>query len=225
MHSLRGCLAERIRLGPSCRPRSEHGLRGHMDHFHFISRIQSQGFRVLHRGRQTANFALPNTRAVRQELKNVERWFHKPAGVLGDPDDIMLESQRLLQIVISSDITMKNRTALLIRCSRGEADLVRRAAHYEYRTMSAYVLNVLLRALRFEDRLFSKMAHADTMNRVLARTPVRPPGPRTAILLRCSTIQAEDIRLAAKRREIPISSFVMHSLQRYWAVTKDHPEP
>lgn len=118
---------------------------------------------------------------------------------------------------------MQGRTALLIRCSKEEAELIRREARHEYRTMSSYVLNILQRVLKMEDRLFTKLARPQGMNRVLARTPVRPPGPRTAILLRCSTVEAEDIRHAARRREIPVSSFVMHALRRCWTAAQSVP--
>lgn len=114
---------------------------------------------------------------------------------------------------------MNSRGALLIRCSQEEADTIRWEARREYRSISAYVLYILQRTLQFEQRLFSAMGHSQAMNRVLALTPLRPVGPRTAILLRCSAREAQAIRLAASRRGIPISSFVLHSLRRAWQIT------
>lgn len=126
---------------------------------------------------------------------------------------------------------MKERTALLIRCTQEEARTIRTQAWTEYRSLSSYVLYVLRRGLALEDKLFAKLSpyRYFSFNRVLAQTVLRAPGPRTAVLVRCSAEEAKRIRLAASRREIPISSFVLQVLHRSWDATAKvaitHPEP
>lgn len=121
------------------------------------------------------------------------------------------------QMVISSDIVM-NRTALLIRCTQEEADTLRTQAWTDFRTVSSYVLYVLHRALAVEDNLFARLTpyRYAFLNRVQARTATRAPGPRTAVLVRCSVDEAARIRLAARRRELSISGFVLQILHRFW---------
>ncbi len=48
---------------------------------------------------------------------------------------------------------MADRTALLIRCSREEADLVRKAARAERRTISGFVLNAIMTRIQARTRL------------------------------------------------------------------------
>jgi hypothetical protein len=45
------------------------------------------------------------------------------------------------------------RTALLIRCSREEADKIRKAAKRERRTVSGYVLNAVLRRIVYLEHI------------------------------------------------------------------------
>ena len=51
-----------------------------------------------------------------------------------------------------------NRTALLIRCSREEADRIRAAAKKQRRTLSAYVLHALNARLDIEARMEKSLA-------------------------------------------------------------------
>jgi len=51
-----------------------------------------------------------------------------------------------------------NRTALLIRCSREEADRIRAAAKRQKRTLSAYVLRALTSRLDFEAQMEKSLA-------------------------------------------------------------------
>lgn len=46
----------------------------------------------------------------------------------------------------------EERTALLVRCSTGEADLIREAARAERRTVSGYILNALLQRIAVRER-------------------------------------------------------------------------
>jgi len=87
---------------------------------------------------------------------------------------------------------------------------MRSQAQSEMRTLSAYVLGVVLRALQF-DTGFERLP-------VHFRNKPRPIGPRTSILVRCSLAEANRIRLAASRRRISISAFVLIQLWRAWRV-------
>lgn len=42
----------------------------------------------------------------------------------------------------------KKRTAILLRCTQEEAELIRRAAHFERRTLSGFILNAVMNRLR-----------------------------------------------------------------------------
>ena len=109
-----------------------------------------------------------------------------------------------------------DRTALLIRCTVEEAARIRTEAQLQRRTISGYVLHVTSRAVDIEDRLFAKLNRFDGMNRVASRRILIQPGPRTAILVRCTTDEAGRVRSAALRRDIPINAFVLQALKRWW---------
>lgn len=109
------------------------------------------------------------------------------------------------------------RTALLIRCSKEEAERIRIGAEKQRRTISGYTLQVMNRALDIEDRVFTKIGSYNPLNQVVSRKALIAPGPRTAILVRCTVVEAERIREAARRRDIPINAFVLQSLRRSWA--------
>ena len=96
--------------------------------------------------------------------------------------------------------------------------MIRREAEAERRTVSGYLLSILDRAVRLEESLFSKMVRYNALNRVLMRVPKIAPGPRAALLLRCSAEEADRIRRAARRREISISNFVIQAVRRVWTV-------
>jgi uncharacterized protein (DUF1778 family) len=102
------------------------------------------------------------------------------------------------------------RTALRICCSAAEAKIIRSQAKSEMRTLSAYVLGVVWRALQF-DKGFERLA-------MRARPKPRRMGPRTSILVRCSVAEASRIRLAAARRRTETSTFVLEQLRRAWRV-------
>jgi uncharacterized protein (DUF1778 family) len=113
---------------------------------------------------------------------------------------------------------MGDRTALLLRCSVEQAKIIHERAESERRTVAAYVLNVVMRAIELEERLLLRLTHYRELNRILSRRALLDPGPRTAILLRCSKEEAGRIRMAAKRRDMSISGFILHSLRRSWQV-------
>src|ERR1700758_1966858 len=109
---------------------------------------------------------------------------------------------------------MASRAALLINCSSEEALIIRERAKVEHRGISGYLLNIVMRSVDFEETLMAKAGRFYALNRGLFASPVRPPGPRTTMLLRCSTGEAGRIRRVAKRRDITISGFVLHCLKR-----------
>ncbi len=51
-----------------------------------------------------------------------------------------------------------DRTALLIRCNTEEADRIRIEAEKQRRTISGYVLQITLRVVEIDDRLFAKLS-------------------------------------------------------------------
>jgi uncharacterized protein (DUF1778 family) len=118
---------------------------------------------------------------------------------------------------------MMDRTALLIRCNTEEADRIRIEAEKQRRTISGYVLQITLRVVEIDDRLFAKLSAFRTTNQFLSRRALITPGPRTAILVRCSVTEAQRIREAARRRDLPINAFVLQSLKRAWSAVMKPP--
>jgi len=115
------------------------------------------------------------------------------------------------------------RSALLIRCNTEEAGRIRMEAEKQRRTISAYVLQITLRAVEIDDRLFAKLTTFRSTNQFLTRRALITPGARTAILVRCSVVEAERIREAARRRDLPINAFVLQSLKRAWTAEMKPP--
>jgi uncharacterized protein (DUF1778 family) len=111
---------------------------------------------------------------------------------------------------------MLDRAVLLVRCSEQEAAGIRGAAHLERRTLSGYVLNVVMRTVAIEEDLFARLHRVAGLNDTLARRPLRPLGPRTAFLVRCTQEESSRIRAMAKKRDMNISAFVLHCLRRSW---------
>jgi hypothetical protein len=109
------------------------------------------------------------------------------------------------------------RTALLIRCSKDEAERIRIEADKQRRTISGYVLQIMGRSIDIEDRLLAKLNPYTRINPVFSRKSLIGPGPRTAILVRCSTLEADRVREAARRRDTPINAYVLQALRRSWA--------
>ena len=122
---------------------------------------------------------------------------------------------------------MPIRTAILIHCLKEEAAQIRQRARLDRRTVSGYVLNIVMSAVAFEQRLYIRLNGFRTLNNTLARHIARPTGLRTTMLLRCSTEEAKKIRIAAERRETTVSGFVVDCLRRSWkasdALQQRHP--
>jgi hypothetical protein len=115
---------------------------------------------------------------------------------------------------------MGTRTALIISCSRQEADTTREQAALQRRTMSAYILHIVMRHILVDESLFR------------TREKLAPPNgrlldglahPRTTMLIRCSTEEAARIRAAVKRQDSTISGFVLHALGSSWDAAEGIP--
>lgn len=114
---------------------------------------------------------------------------------------------------------MPNRTALLICCSVVEAARIRNKAGLERRTVGNYVLNIVMRAVVLEGNLVTALSASRQSNRSRS-VRIQPPRPRTAMLLRCSIIEARKIRSAAKRQQMSLSGFVLHCIRRSWDIRR-----
>lgn len=108
---------------------------------------------------------------------------------------------------------------MLINCSEQEAREVRKQAKLQRRTVSGYVLNIAIRAVGYDDQLFTQLKRLSSFGSAWGRRP-RAARPRTTMHLHCSAEEASRIRNAAKRREMTISGFVLHSLRRSWEVNR-----
>jgi len=120
-----------------------------------------------------------------------------------------------MSMTIDSRSASARRTAVLINCSKKEADKIRDHSKLERRTVSGYVLNIVMRAVAFDEGLFAKLSMLPELAPGFAS---RPPGRRTTMLLHCSIVEAGRLRAAAKRRDITISGFVLRTLRRSWNV-------
>jgi uncharacterized protein (DUF1778 family) len=110
---------------------------------------------------------------------------------------------------------MGDRTALIISCSQEQAARIHQRAAFERRTVSGYVLRILMRWLDLEDRLVVRQEEGGRP--LTAYHPVRPSSKRTTMLIRCSKEEAQRIRAGAKRRYTTISWFVIQSLALSWS--------
>ena len=97
------------------------------------------------------------------------------------------------------------RTALLTRCEADEADRIRVEAQKERRTISNYVLCIALRAAA--DRPLSEVNHYRRSTTA---------GSRSAVLVRCTLSEADQIRESARRCAVPINAFVLRALESTW---------
>lgn len=98
------------------------------------------------------------------------------------------------------------RTAILIRCTEAEANMVRSQAAREHLSISSYVLAALEWNIRTEQ--LSVIGINQTRKAL---------GPRKALLIRCSVEDHHRIRLIARRQGMSINSFVIHCLRRLWS--------
>jgi uncharacterized protein (DUF1778 family) len=110
---------------------------------------------------------------------------------------------------------MAARGVLFICCSTQEAQAIRRQARADRRTVSGYVLAIVFRTIRMEERIFM-LKNAMSSRRTLIR-------PRTAVLVRCSSEEADRVRAAAERHGETISGYVLLRLGRAWDAGRARP--
>lgn len=110
---------------------------------------------------------------------------------------------------------MSDRTALIISCSQEQAAAIHRRAEIERRTISGYVLRILMRWLDFEDKIL--VAQQGVGRRLTQYRAVHPAGKKTTMLLRCSKEEADRIKAAARRRSTTISWYVLYTLSLAWS--------
>src|SRR5215470_20438330 len=126
---------------------------------------------------------------------------------------------------------MQSRTTLLINCSKKEALRIRESAARQRRTISGYVLNILMKAIRYDESLAhlhelggrEKFSIRNIEFYGLGGFSSPPPGPRTTMLLSCPMEDAHRIRETAKRKETTISGLVLHALRLAWAIPDGKP--
>src|SRR6266699_5672143 len=128
---------------------------------------------------------------------------------------------------------MGNRAALLIHCSKDEAEKIREMSKLQRRTISGYVLFILMRAVQLGENLirmraagidevpFAHVIEAFGLNNIPSKNP---PGPRTTMLLWCSKDEAKRIRIVAAMRGMTISRFVLHTLGCSWRIADAFPK-
>jgi len=113
---------------------------------------------------------------------------------------------------------MAHRTALLINCSRDEARQMRDNARAQRRTLSGYVLNIVVRTVELQEQMYAHFVRPRELN------DGAKPRPRTTVLIRCSTGEAKRIRRAAQVRAMTMSGYVLRALHRSWDVANTVPE-
>jgi len=121
---------------------------------------------------------------------------------------------------------MPDRAAILISCRKEEAEKIRELAALDHRSVSSYLLKILMPWVDFEDRLFVELTRYRQLERkVWFRRFALPKGPRTTIFLRCSREESQRIRNAAERRGTSISAFIRECLRRSWTAREAHGQP
>jgi hypothetical protein len=104
--------------------------------------------------------------------------------------------------------------SLLLSCSRKEAEQVRKKARLQRRTVSGYVMNIVMRSVEFSDGLVARLGRSPLFK--LNSKQVKGLAPRTALHIYCTTDEAKRIRGAASQRKMTISGFVLSCLRRSW---------
>ena len=83
------------------------------------------------------------------------------------------------------------------------------------RTVSGYVIFVLVKAMKTSEALVSYMRKVPSF-RLDHTKKAKVLGPRTTMHIYCSAEQADQIRAAAEVRKVPINQFVLSCLHFYW---------
>lgn len=112
--------------------------------------------------------------------------------------------------------SIKMRTSLLINCARKEAWQVRKRAGLQRRTVSGYVINIVMRSVEFSDGLVSSLGGLPPLFKLDHGKQAKGVAPRTTLHIYCATDEAKRIRGAASMRGMTISGFVLSCLRRSW---------
>jgi hypothetical protein len=107
------------------------------------------------------------------------------------------------------------RASLLLNCSQKEADEVRKRAKLLSRTVSAYIVRIVMRAVSLSED-FDKSFKAAPLYWERHARKKKSFRPRTTLHVYCSAEEAQRIRHAAQVRATTISGFVLRSLHRCW---------
>ena len=107
------------------------------------------------------------------------------------------------------------RTSLLINCSKKEAQEVRTRAELQRRTVSGYVMNIVVRRIQFAEEIPGMNPPVFRLER---GKRAKAAGPRTTLHIYCSLEDARKIRRAARLGQVTISGFVLHCLSHAWQV-------
>jgi len=107
------------------------------------------------------------------------------------------------------------RDSLLIHCSNAEAREVRSRATFQRRTVSGYVVNIVLRRVDFAEEISAGGPATFKLRPDLRAKIARP---RTTLHIYCARDEANRIRGAARRGKLTISSFVRHCLRSSWEI-------
>src|SRR5215470_304919 len=126
---------------------------------------------------------------------------------------------------------MHSCTSLLINCYNMKALRIRISDLRQHHTISDYILNILMKAIRYDESLAhlhelggrEKFSIRNIEFYGLGGFSSRPPGPRTTMLLSCPMEDAHRIRETAKRKETTISGLVLHALRLAWAIPDGKP--
>lgn len=115
---------------------------------------------------------------------------------------------------------MADRANLLINCSKEEAHEIRKRARLQRRTISGYALSTVMRAVEYDEVWLGRLAWL-ALPRMDPNFSMRPLGPRTTLLLCCSSEESQRIRRIAAARDTTISGFVLYTLRRTWKITDE----
>ena len=111
--------------------------------------------------------------------------------------------------------SIKMHTSLLINCSGNEAEQVRKRAVLQRRTVSGYVINIVMRAIEFSNGLVSSLGKPAYFKLPQGKR-VKGVAPRTTLRVYCAADESKRIRGAASQRKMTISGFVLSCLRRSW---------
>ncbi|OLB32505.1 MAG: hypothetical protein DMG41_29965 [Acidobacteria bacterium] len=117
---------------------------------------------------------------------------------------------------------MADRTNLLINCSTEEAHEIRKRARLQRRTISGYALTVVMRIVEYDEMFLGWLEWLPRMDPNFSE---RPLGPRTTLLLCCSSEESQRIRRIAGKRDTTISGFVLYTLRRAWKIADELSSP